>query len=175
MFRIRQHCDGCLTCVLTWILTKRDRQIHQPRIRSGYEYVIVGKWRHNPILGILQRLPFSIDYHYPATTILQRLPFSSSSHSPAPPILQRTPFLQRLPFSSDCRSPAPTILRRLPLQRLQHYPVQLLCALSFSKYFLSCLFTNPFSGHYISLAFLVTTRRSMVTTSRNSQSGSQWL
>jgi hypothetical protein len=55
---------------------------------TGYEYVIVGKWRHNPILGILQRLP------------LQRLPFSSAYHSPAPSILQR------LPFSSDYLSSA---------------------------------------------------------------------
>jgi hypothetical protein len=69
-----------------------------------------------PATAILQRLPFSGDYHSPVTAILRRLPFSSDCHSPA------TTILQRLPFSSDYNSPATTILQRLPFSSDYHSP-----------------------------------------------------
>jgi hypothetical protein len=62
----------------------------------------------SPAPFLLQRLPFSSDYHSPAPTNLQRLPFSSDYHSPAPAILAPT-ILQRLPFSSAYHFPAPTM------------------------------------------------------------------
>ena len=71
-------------------------------------------WQPFPFL--LQRLPFSSDYHSPAPTNLQRLPFSSDYHPPAPTILQR------LLFSSDCHSPAPTNLQRPPFSSAYHSP-----------------------------------------------------
>jgi hypothetical protein len=88
---------------------------------------------YSPATAILQRLPFSSDYHSPATAILQRLPFPSAYHSPATAILQRLPFpsayhspataiLQRLPFPSAYHSPATTILRRLPFSSAYHSP-----------------------------------------------------
>jgi hypothetical protein len=93
--------------------------------------------------GGLQRLPFSSAYRSPAITIFQRLPFSSDCHSPTPTHSPATTSAchslaptHSPATTSACHSPAPTH----SLQRLQHPTLlQLLCALSFSGYFLSPL------------------------------------
>ena len=102
--------------------TFRSRLFLVPPGREGAEKGAGA--RNSPAPFLLQRLPFSSDYHSPAPPILQRLPFSSSSHSPAPPIIRLLPFSSASHFSSAYHfsasysspfpSPAPSILQRLP-------------------------------------------------------------